>query len=82
MAEQKNRLIKVVNALEKINPEIQQMILDMARQMTTMEIIQLFNQQALDLFNTMIEITREIGQEKKSNLVDTKVFLNMPSISM
>jgi hypothetical protein len=56
-----NSLKKVVSALERVNPETNQMILDMAKGMTEAEIIAQFNQMALDFFNSMISITKKLG---------------------
>ena len=57
------KLEKVINALEKINSETKTLILNMAKNMKEMVIIQSFNQSALDLFTEILKITTRLGKE-------------------
>lgn len=75
MAEEQKQLQKVINALEKVNNEIQQMIMQMANIMNDMEIIQSFNQESLDLFSMITEITKEIGKESEVKFGGYKLLL-------
>lgn len=59
------KLEKVINALEKINPETKAIILNMAKNMTDLATIQSFNQASLDLFTEVLKITTRIGKESE-----------------
>ncbi|MEM0354155.1 MAG: hypothetical protein QXW79_01100 [Thermoplasmata archaeon] len=54
------RLEKVVAALEKVDKGTNEMILKMAQDMMESEIIHLFNQTSLDLFNILQSVTKRI----------------------
>lgn len=55
----------VVKALEKVNNETNKMILQMCNGMNESEVIQSFNQQALDLFSKLLTITKRTGKESE-----------------
>ena len=59
------KLEKVLEALNKVPLEMKQMIFDLAQNMTLMEIINSFNQYALDLFTALIIVTKKMKQEKE-----------------
>ena len=56
-----SKITKIVNSLGKVNNETNQMIMNMASGTTKSEIISLFNQAALDFFNTVLTITKTLG---------------------
>ena len=82
MKSSNSKLDKVVGALEKVNPETQKMILAMANQMSEMEIIAAFNQQALDMFTLVAGLTKKVGIDKEfqlagyRNLFDNAIKMN------
>lgn len=57
------RLERVAVALEKVPAAITQEIIKMVNNMSDLEIIQSFNQQSLDLFTHLMEITGKLGKE-------------------
>ena len=59
----RQKLEKVINALEKVNDETKTLILNMAKSMKEMVIIQSFNQSSLDLFTEILKITTRLGKE-------------------
>lgn len=75
MAAQQKQLQKVVNALEQVNMETQQTILQMARGMSDMEIIQLFNQESLDLFTVITDTVKSLGKENEIKFGGYKLLL-------
>lgn len=74
-AEEK-QLKNVIESLEKIPMDTKQMIFDMAAGMTEQEIIQSFNQQSLDMFQTLIEITTKLLLEKEYQFVGYKALFD------
>ena len=70
------RLGKVVESLEKVTQGTKQMIFDMAKSLSELEIIQSFNQQSLDMFTIMIEITKRMGCEDKYKVTGYKVLFD------
>ena len=62
------RLEKVIKALEKVNNETIQMILNMAKSMSELEVIQSFNQNSLDFFNLTTSITTKMGVEQECKM--------------
>ena len=65
MNKQEKTLQKIAIALDKVNPETQKTIKDMATMMSSVEIIQNFNQTALDFFNLLIDITKKMNLLKE-----------------
>lgn len=59
------RLERVVESLAKVPQETNQMIFQIANNTSELEIIQLFNQEARDLFNILADITRRYNCEKQ-----------------
>ena len=59
------KLDKVVNSLEKVSAETKKMVFNMANSMTDMEVVQSFNQTALDLFNLLVQITTRMNKENE-----------------
>ncbi len=55
----------VIESLERVSQETKEMIFEMAKGMTEMEIIHSFNQKALDLFTLLITITTRMGKENE-----------------
>lgn len=82
MTSNNQRLNNVIESLEKVNPEIKQMVYQMALEMSEMEIIQSFNQRASDLFTLLIVITKRLGRESEfkingyKNLFDSATRIN------
>ncbi|XWV25189.1 hypothetical protein QJ856_gp0583 [Tupanvirus deep ocean] len=70
------RLTRVIDSLEKVPRETKQMVFDMAQSMTELEIIRSFNQQALDMFNLMIVITKRMNKEKDCNVAGYKALFD------
>lgn len=56
------RLSKIILTLDRVRPEVKQMVFEMAQGMTDLEIIQSFNQQALDLFTLLNTITVRLNR--------------------
>lgn len=56
---------RIAIALSQIDPSINQGILDMARGLSKQEIINLFNQSAMDFFATAIYVTTQMKREKE-----------------
>ena len=77
---------KLIMALTRVNPETNEMIMNIANSTTKSEIISLFNQSALDFFSTVLEITKKLGKEKEfgigvyMNLFEStlKINVNLP----
>lgn len=65
-------LDNVVKSLDKVNPETKDLIFNMSKGMTEMEIIHSFNQQASYLFNLVIAITKRLKKEDECNFVAYK----------
>lgn len=77
MADDKKRaeqlqLENVVKSLDRVPTETKQMIFDMSQGMKEMEIIQSFNQQALDMFTAVINVTKKLGKDKEYNFLGYK----------
>ena len=78
-----SRLEKVIKSLEKVNNETKQIIFNMAKNMSELEVIQSFNQNSLDFFNLTTSITTRIGVENEckmggyKNLYDHTLKLNV-----
>lgn len=56
---------KIAAALSTIDPNITSGILDLAKNLSEQEIINLFNQNAIDFFNMAIETSQNLGLEKE-----------------
>jgi len=59
------QLQKVQLALEKVNEETKKMVYDMATGMSSLEVIQSFNQEVYDFFALLIIITRRLRVDKE-----------------
>ncbi len=59
---------KVINTLERINDSTKNMILQMAKSMSEIEVIRSFNQTSLDFFNLIANVSRREGHEQKLKL--------------
>jgi len=55
----------IANSLKRVNDKTTNIVLDMAKQISKDEVISLFNQAALDFFQTILKITQEMGQERE-----------------
>ena len=62
---EKIQLESVVQSLDRVPLETKQMIFNMSKGMSELEIIRSFNQQALDMFNLVISITKKVGKERE-----------------
>lgn len=69
MSNSSKQLERVAESLEKVPHEIKQMVFEMAQSMSEMEIIQLFNQQARDLFTLMGNIAKRLRRQKEQSEV-------------
>lgn len=82
--QQKNQaqLSNVIESLERVPQETKEMVLNMALSLPELEIIQLFNQQAFDLFGLLISVTKKFGKEKEYNVSGYKMlFINALKIN-
>jgi hypothetical protein len=68
-------LNKILNSLKNVDPKIDQMVLNISKKMSEMEIIRNFNQFTIDLFNLIYEITNAAGVEKYVKIKSYKVLL-------
>lgn len=59
------QLQKVQLALEKVNDQTKQMVYDMATGMSSLEVMQSFNQEVYDFFALLINITRRLRVDKE-----------------
>lgn len=69
------QLVKVIAALEKVPQETKELIFKMAKKLSEFEIIELFNQQAQDLFNilnTLVKKYTTSKNEKEYNMTGYK----------
>ncbi len=77
------RLKKVVANLDKVNIETKQMIYNLSKQLSEIEIINTFNQQSLDFFNLCVTISHRMGKENEvkmgayKNLYDLAIKANV-----
>jgi hypothetical protein len=71
ITQQKNleQIEAVINALERVNPATKEMIFAMAKQMSEVEIIRSFNQQALDMFTLVSIFIKQMGKEKEGQKI-------------
>jgi hypothetical protein len=82
MTSNEQRLNNVITSLDRVPQETKQMIFSMTQGMSEQEIIQSFNQKALDLFTLLIIITTKIGKEDEykmsgyKNLFDNAIKIN------
>ena len=65
MASERTRMDIIIDALSKIDSDINNGIWEMAQGLTNNEITNLFNQTALDFFNLAIDITRKRNIERE-----------------
>lgn len=65
MTDKQNQLERIINTLEKVDEKTKTMVYNLALNMNNMEIIQTFNQRAIDLFITLLKITEEYKKEKE-----------------
>lgn len=70
------KLVKVVNALEKVNKDTNSMIISMAKSMSEIEIIRLFNQETQDLFHLLLSITKRLQKEDKYKVAGYKLLFD------
>ena len=64
-SDKSEKMARIADALAKVKPEINQNIWEMARSLSEEEIIQFFNQTALDFFTFAIDGTRKMGKERE-----------------
>lgn len=55
----------IIEALQKVDPQINAMIVDSSKRMTINETVKLFNQTIIDFFNLVIDISIEMNKEKE-----------------
>ncbi len=55
----------VVNALERVHSDTKQMIFELCNGMTEQQVVQTFNQYALDLFSTITIISQNMGKSSE-----------------
>lgn len=70
------QLTKVIESLDKIPEKTKQMIFSMSLSLRELEIIQLFNQQADDLFTLLIGITQKFNREREYNVIGYKALFD------
>lgn len=76
------QLNRVISSLDRVKPDVKQMIYDMSNSMSEVDIIQLFNQESLDMFALCIYISQKMGKENEikiggyKNLFDHAVSFN------
>lgn len=73
MAHEQKRIDKVVASLERVKQQTKQMVFNMSQSLTEFEIIQSFNQQTFDLFNTLYNISKKMNMEKECKIAGYKV---------
>lgn len=66
MNKEQNKLYKVINALEKVNIKTKKIIFEMVQNTKETEIVFLFNQNALDLFNILHSFGRQFNIDNES----------------
>lgn len=69
-----DQLVKVAASLEKVPMETKQMIYEMSNSMPKAEIVQSFNQAAIDFFTLLIRISDKIG---KKDICDVSGYKNL-----
>lgn len=75
MADQKVQLEKIITSLEKVDKDLQNMILNMSKSLSDIEIIQTFNQGCIDLFTNIAAVVKKIGMEKEIKFGGYKLLL-------
>ena len=60
-----HQLEKVQQALERVNDGTKEMVLEMAKGMTDLEVIRSFNQEVYDFFAILINVTKRMGVDKE-----------------
>lgn len=65
-------LITVGKALERVNDETKQMIYDLSCQLSELDIIRSFNQEALDMFTVVGAIIKKLGKESEYKIAGYK----------
>lgn len=68
--ENQDQLARVIAALERVNQMMKQTIFNYSTSMSELDVIQSFNQNALDLFTNMIKVATELNlpnQSKKAS---------------
>ena len=73
---EKIQLDNVVKSLDRVPIDTRQMIFSMSKGMSELEIIQSFNQQALDMFILVISITKRTGKEKEYQFTGYKALFD------
>lgn len=71
------KLNKVIHSLQKVPQETHLMVFNLANALSELQIIQSFNQSANDMFNTVLQITIELGKEKEYNVSGYKNLFDM-----
>jgi hypothetical protein len=66
------KIQSVMESLEKIDKKTNDMIMDIVNSMSSIEIIQSFNQAAFDMFNTTHNLTVKMGIEHEYKIVGYK----------
>lgn len=83
MTDKQDQLERIFNTLDKVEEQTKNMIYNLALNMNNLEIIQTFNQKAIDLFTTMIEITELHKKEKEYKIKGYKaIFENALKINV
>lgn len=58
-------ILIIADSLKRVNDKTTNIILEMSQQMSNNEVISLFNQAALDFFQTLLRITQAMGKENE-----------------
>uniref|UniRef100_A0A6C0C9V3 Uncharacterized protein n=1 Tax=viral metagenome TaxID=1070528 RepID=A0A6C0C9V3_9ZZZZ len=58
-------IVLIANSLKRVNDKTTQIVMDIAKQVSRQEVVSLFNQAALDFFQTVLKITQSMGQERE-----------------
>lgn len=79
----RKRLEAVIGALGRISDEVKSSIFEMSQQLSELDIIQYFNQQASDLFDFVLQITKKMGKEREYKVTGYKsIFENALKINV
>lgn len=66
----------IINALDRVNPDTKQMIWNISRSISELEIIHAFNQITLDFCSIIIAITKKRGEDHKYKIAGYKVLFD------